>query len=64
MLLSMIIHNTYLATEQQAFAHVSHPDHEAGPTFVIGYNRVLAKLHCLASLLGTSDLQEKSRSEN
>lgn len=47
---------SYLTPKQETFAHVGHPDHEAGSTFVGGHHSMLAKLHRLASLLRPSHL--------
>ena len=47
---------SYLATQQEARAHVGHPDHEAGLSLVTGHHSVLAELDGLTSLLGPSHL--------
>lgn len=48
---------THLTSQQEAFPHIGHSDHEARPSLVVGHHRVLAELDCLSSLLGTSNLQ-------
>lgn len=46
----------YLTSQQQAFTHIGHSDHEAWPTLVVRHNSVLTKLHSLPSLLRSGNL--------
>ena len=48
--------DSYLATQQEALAHVGYPDHEAGSSLVTGHHGVLAELDGLTSLLWPSHL--------
>lgn len=48
--------HTCLTPNQETFAHVGHPDHEAGAALVGGHHSMLAKLHCLTALLWPGNL--------